>query len=218
MKAYLIASLLILGVAPIAIADEDRDKLLAQLDALDPLIAAQEQPVVTARLELPKSLPVVGHPYELVIKATNKSDATVWVPYNYRGDEGGWIWSDVGLKVGPDSGVKRTSVYTNPPTMGSIPAGETKVFRLTWTPSRHEVGSRQISLLLPSSFVPIAPVPIRVVPPAAPTGQNQKGEQDGADQPATDPESKPEGNQKPQPESEVRLPVAGGRPSTLSKE
>jgi hypothetical protein len=33
---------------------------------------------------------------------------------------------------------------------------------------------------------------------------NSKVEQDGADQPATAPESKPEGNEKPEPESEVR--------------
>ena len=36
------------------------------------------------------------------------------------------------------------------------------------------------------------------------TYRNQLGEQDGADQPATAPESKPEDNSNPQPESEVR--------------
>ena len=34
--------------------------------------------------------------------------------------------------------------------------------------------------------------------------QTEEAEQDGADQPATAPESKPEGNQNPIPESEVR--------------
>jgi len=34
--------------------------------------------------------------------------------------------------------------------------------------------------------------------------ENQNGEQGGADQPATAPESKPQGNHKPKPESEVR--------------
>ena len=41
-------------------------------------------------------------------------------------------------------------------------------------------------------------------PISSTTPQNPKGEQDGADQPATAPESKPEGNSEPQPESEGR--------------
>jgi WD40 repeat protein len=42
-----------------------------------------------------------------------------------------------------------------------------------------------------------------------------RGEQDGADQPATAPESKSEGEEKPDPESKGALPVAGGRPLTF---
>lgn len=162
MRFVIIVSIVVSAFITAVRADEERDKILPQLNNVDPPKVPKIDPTVTATLKIPEMPAVVGQPYELTLTATNKGKVKVVVPVNYKSAQGEWVWDGVGICVSPSAAIQRTSIFTNLPTFDYILPGETKTFRLTWTPLELHTGSRELSLFLPNEFESVAPAKVTV--------------------------------------------------------
>jgi hypothetical protein len=188
-----------------ASADEARDKILAELNELDPPKEVRIDPTVAGTLKISDGPAIVGQRFELTLTATNKGKIKVAVPINRKTARDEWVWDGIGIQCSPDAAIQRRSIFTNPATVDYILPGETKTFKLTWTLLDHHSGIGELSLSLPPEFESVAPVKVIVNAQEGETApEPQEGEQYGTGQPATGLESKSEASDKPQPEAEGR--------------
>ena len=135
---------------------------MAELDKVDPPKLSRIDPTVAATLKISDVTAIVGQPYELTLTATNNGKVKVAVPINRKSAKNEWVWSGIGIRFSLDPAIQQASIFTNPPTIDYILPGETKGFRLTWTPRELHAGSGELSLILPPEFEPVTPVKVTV--------------------------------------------------------
>jgi hypothetical protein len=197
------ALLLFLAVSPVASQDEARSV---------PGLRASERSAVYAKVLLPVKAPAEGdHPAveSWIARKLRKQGATEfravtgWVRLAEKGEGSTRIWDatldgelygcPVRGQVSERSVDDRVQVTFSgwapfPPSIkgNSLPA---------------EIGSRTIAVVDTGRVDGVKSYVALLIAPAL---QTKSGEQDGAEQPATRPESRSEGSDKPQPESEGR--------------
>ncbi len=173
--------LLVLAFLSVARADEAREKFMAELNEADPPKVEKMEAVIETTLKIPAVPAIAGQPYELTITATNHGNHKIIVPSNRKRVRDEWVWDGIGIQYPKDGSIERRSFFTNPPTVDSILPGETKIFRISWTPCKDSKGNGELSLLLPPEFKPVASVQVVVVSPneKADTKTTEKNVQSG---------------------------------------